>query len=45
MVNDNDQNVQNDGISRDFCTFQKKGGIPPPRKSEKAYETAPDYGF
>src|SRR6187397_2780249 len=34
MVDDIGQNVQNDGVSRCFCTLQKKGGIPPFEKAK-----------
>jgi len=37
--------TKNDGFSRANCAWQKKGGIPPSRKRENAYEPAVDYGF
>jgi hypothetical protein len=33
------------GFSRLFCASEKRGGIPPLRKCENAYETALGYGF
>jgi len=36
---------ENDGISREFCTHQKRGGIPPSQKCKKAWKRALHYGF